>query len=211
MPPETDAPEPDDPNPGTPDASGEAAPEQVATRPPRPEMSDRTPAPKLQPIVPTRLVKVARTFWLVAFAAGFIAVLFAFVSRNEQLERLRTLVTELAPERDADTLSALASLVFWGTLLLYVVVMVIEAILLRVMMRGHGGARWALMIVLVVNSVVLLIADAFVIVPGDDGLYLRICLVGQLALAGVGLVLSLFPNASAWFRAQKKRRRRSRH
>lgn len=173
-------------------------------------MSDRTPAPVLEPIVPTRQVKAARTLWLVSFAAGFIAVLFAFVARNEQLERLRQLVTELAPERDAETLAALAALVFWGTLALFALVLVIEAIVLRVMMRGHGAARWALMVILVLNAGVLLVADAVVIAPGDEGIYLRICLVAQLALGGVGLVLSLFPGASAWFRAQKKRRRRPR-
>jgi hypothetical protein len=173
-------------------------------------MSDRTPAPVLQPIVPTRQVKAARTLWLVSFAAGSIAILFAFVSRDEQLGRLRDLITGLAPERDPETLAALASLVFWGTLGLLALVIVIEAILLRVMMRGRGGARWALMLVLFLNAGVLLIADALVIAPGDEGLYLRICLVAQLALAGVGLVLSLFPGASAWFRAQKQKRRRTR-
>jgi hypothetical protein len=173
-------------------------------------MSDRTPAPVLQPIVPTRQVRAARTLWIISFAAGLIAMLFAFVARDDQLKRLRELTTDLAPERDAETLSALASLVFWGTLALVVLVIVIEAILLRVMVRGHGGARWALMFTLFVNAGALLIADALVIPPGDDGLYLRVCLIAQLTLAGAGLVLSLFPGASSWFRAQKKARRRSR-
>jgi hypothetical protein len=173
-------------------------------------MSDSTPAPVLQPIVPTSTVKAARTLWLVSFAAGFIAMLFAFVSRDEQLGRLRELVTELAPERDTETLLALAALVFWGTLVLVALVIVIEAILLRVMMRGRGGARWALVLMLFLSAAVSLIADAFVILPGDDGLYLRICLVAQLALAGAGVVLSLFPGASGWFRAQRKARRRPR-
>jgi hypothetical protein len=173
-------------------------------------MSDRTPAPVLQPVVPTRQVKWARTLWLVSFAAGSIALLFAFVSRNEQLVRLRELVTELAPERDAETLAALASLVFWGTLALVALIIVIQAVLLRVMMRGHGGARWALMLFLFVGAGVSLIADAFAIPPGEDGLYLRICLVAQLVVAGVALVLSLFPGASAWFRRVKKARRSQR-
>jgi hypothetical protein len=173
-------------------------------------MSDRTPAPVLQPVVPTRQVKAARTLWIISFAAGLIAMLFAFVARDEQLTRLRELITSLAPERDAATLSALASLVFWGTLALVVLLIAVEAILLRVMMRGRGGARWALMVTLIISAGALVIADALVIPPGDDGLYLRVCLVAQLTLAGAGLVLSLFPGASSWFRAQKKPRRRSR-
>jgi hypothetical protein len=173
-------------------------------------MSDSTPAPVLQPIVPTRTVKQARTLWLVSFAAAAIALLFAFVARDEQLGRLREMVTELAPERDAETLAALASLVFWGTLGLVALIIAVEAIVLRVMMRGHGAARWVLLLMLVINAAASLLADVFVILPGDDGLYLRICLVAQLALAGAGLVLSLFPGASAWFRAQKKTRRRPR-
>ena len=169
-------------------------------------MSDSRPAPVLQSAKPTRQVKWARTLWLVSFGAGSIALLFAFVSRDEQLSRLRELVTDLAPEQDAATLAALASLVFWGALGLVALVIVIEAIVVRVMMRGHGGARWALMIMLVVNAGVVLIADALVIAPGDEGLYLRICLIAQLALAGVGLVLSLVPGAGRWFRAEKARR-----
>ena len=173
-------------------------------------MSDRTPAPVLKPIVPSRQVKVARTLWIVSFASGSIAMLFAFVARNEQLERLRELVTELAPERDAETLSALSSLVFWGTLGLVALVIVIQAVLLHAMMRGHGGVRWALLFTLIICAAIAVVADALVIPPGDEGLYLRICLVAQLALAGAGSVLSLFPGASAWFRAQKKARRRPR-
>ena len=173
-------------------------------------MSDRTPAPVLQPIVPTRQVKWARTLWLLSFAAGSIALLFAFVSREQQLNRLRELVTELAPERDAETLAALASLVFWGTLALVTLIIVIQAILLRAMVRGHGGARWALMFSLFIGAAISLIADAVAIPPGDDGLYLRICLVVQLVFGGVGLVLSLFPGASAWFRSLKEARRSQR-
>ncbi|MHA6694992.1 hypothetical protein [Homoserinimonas sp. A520] len=202
MPPQTDATEPNED--GVPSTRAGVP----LDKPPRPEMSDRTPAPVLQPIVPTRQVKAARTLWLVSFAAGFIVILFTFVSRDDQLERLRELVTDLAPERDSETLTALASLVFWGTLGLLVLVIVIEAIALRAMMRGHGGARWALMLILFANAGVLLIADALLIAPGEEGLYLRISLVAELALAGAGLVLSLFPSASTWFRAQKKRRRR---
>src|SRR5690554_7910645 len=109
--------------PGDPDATGpepEAAPAtdsgQPSSRPPRPEMSDSTPAPVLQPVVPNRLVKLSRSLWTVGFACGLIAILFAFVDRGEQLGRLRELITGLAPDRDVHTLSALALLVFWGTL-----------------------------------------------------------------------------------------------
>src|SRR5690606_33072557 len=144
--------------------------------------------PVLKPIVPSRQVKVARTLWIVSFASGSIAMLFGFVARDEQLERLRELVTELAPERHPDTLAALASLVFWGTLGLVALVIVVQAILLHGMMRGHGGVRWVLLFTLIVSAGIAVVADAVVIPPGDEGLYLRICLVAQLVLAGTGSV-----------------------
>jgi hypothetical protein len=174
-------------------------------------MSDSTPAPVLEPVVPTRLVRASRTLWLTSFASGSIAILFAFVARDEQLGRLRDLLTGLAPDRDPDTLGALAVLVFWGTLGLLALVIVSEAVVVHVMMRRHGGARWALMFILFINAGAALVVDAFVIVPGDEGLYLRICLLAQLSLAGAGLVVSLLPGASAWFRSKRKlgRSRRS--
>jgi hypothetical protein len=201
MPHELDA---DDPAESPEETATEAAGSDSApARPPRPAMSDQTPAPVLQPIVPTRPVTVSRRLWIVSFAVGSIAALFAFVSRGEQLDRLQNVITGLAPDRDAETISALAQLVFWGTLSLAVLVILIEAVVLHVMMRRHGGARWVLMFILLLHAGVLVVAEAFIIAPGPDGHYLRVLAVAQLALAGTGLVVSLLPGANVWFRAQK--------
>lgn len=171
-------------------------------------MSDSTPPPVPLPIEPTGPVKAARSLWIISFAVGLLAAVFVFLARNAQVERLRQLVTDLQPDRNAETLRAVATFVVWGSLGALVLLIVVEALLLRVMMRRHGGARWALLIVLLIHGAVAVLADAIVVAPTDEGVYVRILLGAQLLLAVAGLVVSMLPGARRWFRAEHKARGR---
>jgi hypothetical protein len=176
-------------------------PDTAPSRPPRPDMSDITPPPVVQRLEPTAAVKVSGTLWIVSFAAGLIATLFVFISRHDQLQRIRELVTGLEPKEDVEVLGSLTSLLFWGSLGALVLIIAIEALLVHLMMRRHGRTRWAMLAVLFLHSGVLLVADTLVVASGAEGIYVRLLLVGQLTLAGAGLVISMLPAASAWFRA----------
>lgn len=170
-------------------------------------MSDTTPAPLRRTAPPSQTVKVARTLWLFSFAAGLLAVVFAFLSRNVQIANLRDIVQELKPGQDADTLQAVAVLVFWVSLLAIVVVVIIEALLLVGLMRRRPGLRWALLaVVLVLQVGAGVLASAFLVSPSAEGTTVFAILVASLLLAGAALVVGALPSASAWFRGKDEPR-----
>lgn len=179
-------------------------------RPPRPTMSDSTPAPVRRLGPPTPTVRVARGLWLTSLALGAIAGFFVFLYRADQLERLRELVTDFDSSLDSETVDAVTLIVFWGGLGALALVLLLEAISLNILLRGHGGARWALIGMLVVHACTLVLADSVLIAPDQAGLYLWILLLAQLVLASTGLVFSFLPGASRWFRAEREARRRPR-
>lgn len=171
-------------------------------------MSDLTPPPIPHRTFPPRPVKIARSLWLLSFAVGLIAAFFIFLARDVQLGRLSDMLDGLEPGRDKDTLDLAAALVFWVGLGGFVLILLIEAILMQVMLRGHGGARWGLLVLLFVNAGMLVIVDALIVSPEDDGIYVRALLLAGLVSAAAGLIFSLVPRASAWFRAEHEARRR---
>jgi drug/metabolite transporter (DMT)-like permease len=171
-------------------------------------MSDTTPAPTGRPPQPSRAVNVARALWLLSFVAGLLAVVFAFLSRDVQIDHLRTLVKDLRPEQDAETLKTVASTVFWGCLGAIVLVIAVEALNLRVLMRRHGGARWTLLFLVLVQAAVTVLAIAFLGSPGSEGNAILVLLAAALVLAGAALVACALPGAGAWFRTEHKTRPR---
>jgi hypothetical protein len=167
-------------------------------------MSDTTPAPVGRPIKPSGAVKVASAFWLLSFAAGLLAVIFAFLSRNVQIDHLGTLVKDLKPEQDAETLKAVAETVLWSSLGAIVLVIVVEALLLLVMLHRRGAARWGLLCMMLVQAGVTVLAIALLASPGGEGTTILLLLVTALVLAGVALVAGAVPRAGAWFRTEHK-------
>lgn len=175
--------------------------------PPRPQMSDVTPAPVPPRIVPAGPVKVASSLWIASFVAGLMAILVVFLGRDDQLSRLGALLTDMRPNEDAATIDAVAEIVLWGSLIALAFVIVVEGILLAVMMRRHGAVRWVQLPVILVQCVVSVLADALVVTPGVDGWAVHLLLLLQLVLAGAALVVSTLPGAGRWFRAGRERRR----
>lgn len=179
-----------------------------STKPPRPQMSDAAPAPVPAKVPPTRPMLAARALWFASFAAGAAVVIFGFLAQENQLQRLRELVAEVAgvaDTQDAAAVDAAAAIAFWGSIIGLAVVIVVEAILVSVMMRGRGGVRWALLVFLVVHAGVLLLADAF-LGGGDYGTLFSILLIGQLLLAVAAVIVSLLPSSTAWFRRKQQSR-----
>jgi hypothetical protein len=205
-------PEPDDSaDQSVPATPGRQAPSgKVALRPERPPMSNRSPAPICRRTPPTTTVSAARSLWILSFLLGLVTVAFTYLSRDGQLDRLRMLSTELRPGQTAETLGSVAALVFWSILGALVLVIIVEALLLGIMMRQRGGARWALLAVLVIHGALWVLADAVLIAHEESELYLRLLLVAQLITACVAWVVSLLPGAAAWFRVQPRMRGRRR-
>jgi hypothetical protein len=172
-------------------------------RPPRPRMSNLTPAPVPTKVPPTVTILVSRYLWLASFVAGMGVLLFAFLARNTQIEWLTGVVEDIQPDQDAGTLKNVATFLFWASLVAVSVVVLVEGILVRRMMHRHGAVRWAIFFVLLVHAAVALLADAFLVTTEQEGLYLRILLVAQLLLAVAAFLASLMPGAWGWFRAER--------
>ena len=177
-----------------------------SAQPPRPQMSDLTPAPIVRPVGPSGAVKVAHILWLLSLAVGLSAVVVAFLSRNAQIGRLRDTVKDLKPDQEAETLKAVATVVFWGSLGAVILVIVIETFLLLLMMRGRRGARWALLFLVIMQAATGVLATAFLVSPGGEGNAVFLLLAAALVLASAALVAGAVPGANAWFRAEHKAR-----
>jgi amino acid transporter len=165
-------------------------------------MSDRTPAPVPQDPTPPRLLRRARTLWLLSFLAGLTAAALAFLGREEHLDRIAGQVRDLAPERPAGTVGTAAQVVLTGTVAAIVLVVVVEGLLVRRMLARHGGARVGLTVLLTVQAVVALVAEAYLTVPGPDGLRDRLVLLLWVALAALAYLVALAPSVGRWLRAR---------
>ena len=169
-------------------------------------MSDVTPPPMRKHRVVVGPLKASRLIWVISFVVGLLAAYFVFLFRSEELNRLNEVLTGLDTTHDAQTLRALATLLVWASMGALALVITIEAILLAVMMRGHGWVRWVLLVVLVLHAAVWVVVDAVIVAPDAQIIYFRILLVSQLVLASVALILAFFPGATAWFRAEHESR-----
>lgn len=172
------------------------------SRPPRPATSDQVPPPLRPPVKPAGAIKAARGLWLASFAVGALIVVTAFFARDAQVERLSAAAAVIDPGRDAETLEAVAMILFWGSLGALALIVLVEAILLRVMMRRHGWVRWVLLVALAAHLGIVLLVEASVVAPDLEGIAARVLLVGQLLLAGAGLIVSALPGTRWWFRAE---------
>ncbi|WP_207454535.1 hypothetical protein [Desertivibrio insolitus] len=173
--------------------------EDSRTRPPRPEMSDTTPPPVKAPPKAPAAIATTRVLLLVSFVAGFVVIMFAFLSRNTRVEELRTFVTDFDADADSAAIDTTANVLFWATLGVLTAVIVIEALLLQAMMRRHGSGRWVLVFVVALHAAVALFANELLTL-GEDGLVIAIALVAQLLLAGAALLSAFMPGSWRWFR-----------
>lgn len=174
-------------------------------KPPRPELSDASPAPVPVKVPLPRTMRVVQVLWLVSLAMGVAAVIFAVLSQDAHVEQLRQVVAELGTEQGEEAEQAAAAIAFWGSIAALALVVAVEAILVAVMLRGHGGARWALLALLPVHAVAMLLADAFLGL-GDYGAVFSALLYGELLLAICAVVAGLLAGATAWFRSKQEAR-----
>lgn len=173
--------------------------------PRRPEMSNVAPAPVPVKVPPPRSMVISKVLWIVSLVLGASTLLLALLSQEAHLGRLDDLVNELATEQGIEAADAAAGIAFWGSLGALALITVLEAILVLVMLRGRGAARWVLLALLPLHFFVVLLTDAFLGL-GDYGLVFSVMLLGQLLLAAIAVVFSLLPASSAWFRIQQQAR-----
>jgi hypothetical protein len=182
-------------------SAGAAGPPQP---PPRPGLSYAGPAP-IVVIPPTpRSVRLARTVWLLSFVAGLAVLVGTFVTRTSHLERLRTVVEEMAPGGDANAVTTSAAIVFWGSLSGSLLVILFQAAMLAVVSARHAWARWLMGLLLAGQVLVMVFAAAFLVPEGDAGRNVLLLWGAQPVLAFVGLMAFFMPSAGRWLKAKRK-------
>lgn len=179
--------------------------------PPSPPMRHFGEAPVHADPEPSGGVSAAKSFWLSSFSVGIIVVLTVFLSRNNRLESIESLVKDVDANATAETITTMATVAFWGTTGLFVVVMAVEALLLRGMLGRKRWARNALLLMVPVHAVVSLIAEAFLayssatdnvvasFAPEAEGAWTRWLLTIQLGLIVCASIASLWPGTRKWF------------
>ena len=181
-------------------SAGAAAPPP----PPRPGLSYAAPAP-IVVIPPTpRSVRLARSVWMLSFVAGLAVLIGSFLTRTSHLERLRTVVDEMAPGGDANAVTTSAAIVFWGSLIGLLVVILLQAAMLAVVSARHGWARWVLILLLAGQGLVTVLATVFLVPEGDAGRNVLLLWGAQLLLAFIGLLALFMPSAGRWLKTKRK-------
>ncbi len=174
----------------------------AANPPPRPGMSYTAPAP-IAVIRPTpRAMQGAKVLWGFSFVAGFAVLAGSFLTRDSHLERIRTVVDQMAPGGDASAAAASSAIVFWGSLGAMLLMLLFEAVALALVAARQGWARWVLTLLLPCHAGVLLVVAAFLVPPGDGG-YVWLLWSAQVLLAFVGTVFLFVPSSKAWLRPNR--------
>jgi len=172
-------------------------------------MSDSTPAPIRKAPLPAGAVLASRSLWVTSIVVTVAAVVFAFLSRADQLQPLIDVIAELQPRLDSKEQESLAAAIIIGSLSGLAVIVLVEALLVRRMVvRAKGGARWGLVVLVVLNVLVCAVAFSFITV-GQYGVLAAGLLAAEVALACAALVAGFLPSASEWFRREDQARRRT--
>lgn len=173
--------------------------EDLTPPPARPPMSDETKPPVLRKIPVPKVVKLARSLWILSFVLSGAAVFIAFLSRDTLIVELTETIGRLAPGYTEAEVTSLVDVVYWLSVAGLGLVITIEAVLLGLMLNRRGGARWGQLPVLALHTGVVLVASAFLAI-GDWGALVELLLLAGLVLAFAGWVLCVFPEANRWFR-----------
>jgi hypothetical protein len=129
----------------------------------------------------------------------------SFLTRDSHLERLRTVVDQMAPGGDANALTTSTAIVFWGSLSALLLLIVLQATMLAVASARRGWARWLLAPLLAAQVAAMAVAAAFLVPEGDAGSYVVLLWGAQLLLAFVGLLALFMPSAGQWFKSRRAR------
>ncbi len=164
-------------------------------------MSNAVPPPITAARQPPSLLRVAGGLWFAALAAGVAALVIAFLDRESHLASIQDTALGLDPGVAPEDAEMAATIAFWGSLGALAVVLLITALLVRLLRRGRGWARWALLAVLVLDAGAVLLVQAFLGTDAAGFQPVPHLAIAQLVLAAVALAVTLLPPVSRWFRS----------
>lgn len=169
----------------------------TAPVPPRPSLAGKEGAPVLVKLPAPFTVRLSQVAWVLSLIAGAAAVVYLFVIRQAQLPDIADLVRQVDDTRADDTYTLAADIVYWSLFGVLVAIIALQITFQVSFANRRPNVRWWLFGTVVVQAGVYLLARELVAV-GERGVPLNRLLQAQLALAGIGLLVSVLPPALKW-------------
>ena len=174
----------------------------IATRPTppvptRPPLTGKEGAPVLVKLPAPFVVRLSQVAWALSLIMGAAAVVYLVVIRQAQLPDIADMVRGVDATRADDTYELAADIIFWSAFGVLVAIIALQITFQVSFANRRPNVRWWLFGTLVVQAGVCLLAGELVAV-GDRGIPLNRLLQAQLALAAIGLLLSVLPPALKW-------------
>ncbi|NTW38918.1 MAG: hypothetical protein HGA44_03375 [Cellulomonadaceae bacterium] len=194
---------------GAADGGDETAPvPSPSVAPPRPEVGGaRFVAANAPPPMPPA-ASTGLSLWVGSLAVGLLAAGSIVRSQPRLRDRFADVVVAADPTTTPGTAQDAASVLVWVVVGGLVLVWLVHLVLVMRTAGGHGGARWALVLLGVVGAATVLLVQDVIADPDASPVrdLNRIALLAQALLALLGSVLLVTPSARHWFRDVRLRR-----
>ncbi|WP_439591768.1 hypothetical protein [Microbacterium sp.] len=186
----------------TPEAPARVSPadahlERRAAVPERPPLAGKDAAPVLVKAPPPIVVRIAQLLWVTSLLAGAVGVVYLMIIRQAQLPEIADLVRGVDGSRAEATYTSAADIVFWSVFSPLVAIILLQIVLLVSFANRRPKVRWWQFGSVLFSAGVVLIAGELVAF-GDRGLPLERILQAQVALAALGLLVSVLPPSLRW-------------
>lgn len=168
-----------------------------ASAPPRPSLGGKEGAPVLVKLPAPFVVRLSQVAWVLSLIAGAAAVVYLFVIRQAQLPDIADLVRAVDDSRADDTYTVAADIIYWSVFGVLIAIIALQITFQVSFANRRPNVRWWLFGTFVVQCGVYLLAREMVAI-GERGVPLNRLLQAQLALAAIGLLLSVLPPALKW-------------
>jgi hypothetical protein len=175
----------------------EAHLERRAAVPERPTLAGKDAPPVLVKAPPPFLVRLAQLLWVTSLLAGATAVVYLFVIRQAQLPEIAEIARRVDGNRAEATYTSAADIVFWSVFTPLVAIIMLQIVLQVSFANRRPKVRWWQFGSVLFQAGLVLIAGELVAF-GDRGLPLERILMAQVALATLGLLVSVLPPVLRW-------------
>ena len=174
-----------------------------SSRPKRPELSDRTPAPVVGRDAIPRPILRAQSLWFVSMSMLFFAVVTLFLTRSGLVSNLVDLLRQQAPDVSDVRLTEVSPLIIYGVLAVLLVVGLIEWGFATILLRRRRWPR-LVMVPLAIVHVAIATACSLVIPLSAWQGWLVVTVLGLSALVALTAAVRAFaPAVTRWIRARR--------
>lgn len=168
-------------------------------QPERPALDAPNSAPVVANIPPPLSSRIAEALWSFGLAAGALTAAYFFITRTDELERIRERVEAVDPDRAVEAVESTADIIFWSLFGALIALLLIQLWAAVAFANRRPGARAWLCGSLAAFGGLAVVALEFTR-PGEAGMPLRWFALAYVGLLAVALLASLLPGSRAWTR-----------